>query len=522
MQRIIMTNSKKRIVILGGGTAGWIAANLMAKHWENQGFDITVVESPNIGTIGVGEGSTPPLKGFMDAIGVEEHEWMEECHATYKVGITFKNWSTKPGFTHYFHPFLSQPDEFSVPAFFHNSFLRRKGIDLNGHPDHFFLATELARQKLAPIAAINFPFEINYGYHFDSGLLGKFLARKAASRGVKYKQATVTAVVLDEQGNIDYLKSDEGETIKADFYVDSTGFRSQLLQQALKVPFISFSESLFNDSAVVFPTEQNEQIKTETVSTALKYGWAWEIPLTNRIGNGYVYSSSFCNDDKAETEFREHLGLLDSDVEARVVKFKVGRVEKHWFKNCLAVGLSQGFIEPLEATALDMVQETVVRFIESYNKGHFTNQYEDEFNSYVSARFDAVRDYIVCHYRISSRTDTDYWIENGRNEKISQSLRDLLVAWMAGKNITDELERQKLDAYFPNVSWNCLLAGKGIYPGQEQLTAGNEMANQYKIADIHRYIERCALNFKPHRQQLRMLSKKTITEKEMHRMKVVI
>ncbi len=166
------------------------------------------------------------------------------------------------------------------------------------------------------------------------------------------------------------------------------------------------------------------------------------------------------------------------------------------------MGLSQGFIEPLEATALDMVQETVVRFIEAANKGNMTDAYRDEFNTRISRRFDGVRDYIVCHYRINSRTDTPYWVDNGRNERISNSLRELLTAWIQGKNITDECERQNLDAYFPPVSWNCLLAGKGIYPTQEQLSPGNETANQYDLAKIERYLKGCALNFKSHREQL--------------------
>jgi hypothetical protein len=302
----------------------------------------------------------------------------------------------------------------------------------------------------------------------------------------------------------------DGQQLHADIYVDCTGFNSELLQKALKVPFISCADTLFNDSAVVFPTPQQEQIEVQTMATALKYGWAWKIPLTHRNGNGYVYSSRFCDKDKAETEFRAHLNLLDSDIEARHLKFKVGRVAEQWHKNCLAVGLAQGFIEPLEATALDMVQETVARFIEAYNNGNYSDQYRQEFNNRINLRFDAVRDYIVCHYRISSRTDTDYWIENGRNEKISNSLRSILTSWMQGKNITDELERQKLDAYFPNVSWSCLLAGKGIYPTQAQLKPGNELAHQYDLNNIHRYIQGCALNFKPHMEQLAMLEKAAI------------
>ena len=344
---------------------------------------------------------------------------------------------------------------------------------------------------------------MNYGYHFNSGLLGQFLQEWAAKKGVKYKQAKVVDTVLNEHGYIDYLKTDTEETIKADFYVDSTGFRSQLLQKALGVPFESCEDVLYNDSAVVFPTDPEDNPPPQTISTALKYGWSWKIPLTSRYGNGYVYSSKYVDDDDAEMEFREHLGLVDSDIEARKLKFNVGRVKEHWAKNCLAVGLSQGFIEPLEATALDMVQETVVRFIEAANKGDFTDQYRDEFNERISKRFDAVRDYIVCHYRINTRTDTDYWRDAGTNEKISESLRDLLTAWMSGKNITDELERQNLDAYFPSVSWNCLLAGKGILPLQEQVRPGNELAHQYDLNKIASYLQGCALNFKPHEEQLR-------------------
>ena len=498
-----MRKGSKSFVILGGGTAGWIAANMMATGWKDRGYEITLVESPDIGIIGVGEGSTPPLKKFLDLIGVEETDWMSRCEATYKTGITFRNWSTKPGFEEYFHPFQGQPDDFTLPAFFHNSFLRRNGVDLDGHPSQFFLEWYLAKQRKAPVTPPNFPFRMAYGYHFNSGLLGRFLQEWAAKKGVKYRQATVTDVVLDEQGYIDYLKTDSEEMIKADFYVDSTGFRSQLLQQALGVPFESCEDVLFNDSAVVFPTDPDQNPEPQTVSTALKYGWAWKIPLTSRFGNGYVYSSRYVDDDEAEREFREHLGLLDSDLQARRLKFKVGRVREHWAKNCLAVGLSQGFIEPLEATALDMVQETVLRFVEAAAKGDMSDQYRDEFNTRISKRFDAVRDYIVCHYRINTRSDTDYWRDAGSNEKISPSLRQILTAWIQGKNISDELERQSLDAYFPSMSWNCLLAGKGIYPTQDQVRPGNELAHKYDLDDIARYLQGCALNFPAHEEQLR-------------------
>ncbi|WDD98017.1 tryptophan halogenase family protein [Thalassomonas actiniarum] len=496
----------KSIVIVGGGTAGWMAANLMAKSWQHLGFNIRLIESPDIGIIGVGEGSTPQLKGFMDFLGIKESDWMGQCNATYKNGIEFVNWSTKPGFSRYFHPFPAQTDDYSAPGFFHNSYIRRKGISVEGHPDHFFLASYLAKHKLAPIPEFHFPFETNYGYHFDSALLGKFLAGKAEEFGVTHTRGTVAEVKLHVNGDIQSVITQAGETIAGDIFIDCTGFASLLLQQQLKVPFKSFGNNLFNDAAVVLPTEQTQQLGSQTISTALKHGWAWEIPLTNRNGNGYVYSSAYTSGDSAETELRAKLGLLDADVEARHLKMKVGRVEQHWHKNCVAVGLSQGFIEPLEATALHLVQETVQGFIDSYQKGNFSGQYQGEFNASVNARFEAVRDYIVGHYRINSRTDSQYWLDNANNNQLSASLVAILQCWMRGDNLSDELDRQKIDHYYPSISWHCLLAGYGLYPDSAQLKPGNEYANKYNIEQIADFISRCGLNFKPHRQRLAELS----------------
>ena len=492
----------KKIVIVGGGTAGWMAANLMAKSWIQKGFEITLIESPDIGIIGVGEGSTPQLKGFMDSLGITEQQWMPVCNATYKLGIAFKGWSVRPGFTSYFHPFPAQPDDYTAPAFFHNSYVRRQGVDVEGHPDHFFLATHLAAQKKSPVASENFPFEINYGYHFDSTLLGQFLAQFARDQGVKHVQTTINDVRLSSNGDIASVMTDDGQEIFGDLFVDCSGFRGLLIQQALKTDFVSFGKNLFNDSAVVVQTPGEDELESQTISTALKYGWSWKIPLTSRIGNGYVFSSSFCTPDQAETEFRQHLGLLDSDVAVRHLKMKVGRLEQHWMKNCVAVGLSQGFIEPLEATALHLVQETVEGFIDAFEKGGFTDTNRAPFNKSINDRFEAVRNYIVAHYRVNSRNDTDYWIENGRNEHLSSSLRAVLETWVRGKNISDELDRQDIDRYYPSISWNCLLAGYGLYPEQHQLKPGNALAHKYKLEEIHSFIRRCGLNFRSHREEI--------------------
>ena len=494
---------KKSIVILGGGTAGWITATALIDRWADKGVDITLVESPAIGTVGVGEGSTPRLKKFFDTIGVDESEWMPSCNATYKNGISFANWSTKPGFERYFHPFVSQVDKFTTTAFFFNTLARRQGVDVYAHPDRFSLTARLSEERLGPKPNENFPFVSDYGYHFDAHLVGEYLKEFAKSRGVKHRQARVTDVNQAPDGDIVSLSTEDGEPVAADFFIDCSGFRGALIQQALGVPFRSFSENLFNDSAVVLPTEQVENIGSQTVSTALKYGWAWEIPLKHRIGNGYVYSSAFCSPDQAEMELRGVLGLLDSDVEARHLKMKVGRVESHWYRNCLAVGLSQGFIEPLEATALNLVCNTVYGFMDSIEAdGGFGGQGRNTFNERVNDNFETVRDYIVAHYVLNTRQDTEYWIENARNRNLSDALQKILQMWTSGQNLSQEIERQQIRSSYTPRSWYCLLAGYGYYPEIRQVRGEEQMANKVDVTEIDEFIRRCAMNFRPQNEQI--------------------
>lgn len=242
-------------------------------------------------------------------------------------------------------------------------------------------------------------------------------------------------------------------------------FRWLSHSKKLKVPFISFAENLFNDSAVVLPTPAQESINSETISSALKYGWSWDIPLKHRTGNGYVYSSRYCDSSDAETKLREKLGLLDSDIEARHLKMKVGRVRSPWHKNCLAIGLSQGFIEPLEATALHIVQASILEFMLEVEAGEFSDNNRDNFNHEINRRFEGVRDYIVAHYRLNSRSDSQYWIDNANNDQISESLLRILQCWTGalGHDIEQEIIKQDIGGYFPLDSWRTLLAGYGFF-----------------------------------------------------------
>lgn len=492
----------RRLVIVGGGTAGWMTAMILANALIRKGVEISVLESPTVDIIGVGEGSTPWLRGFFDSLGIEESEWMPECNATYKCGIRFDGWSTKPGFESYFHPFASMLDNLSMTQFVHNARARVNGADVDAHPDRFFIATRLAERNLAPIPARSFPFDVWYAYHFDAALLGKFLQRKALARGVRYRSCHVTHATLNEHGDIASVSTREGETIDADFFVDCTGFASLLIGKALATPFVRFSDNLFNDAAVALPTPVDRAIPPQTVSTAMRHGWAWKIPLTNRYGNGYVYSTAHCTPDQAEHELRESLGLLESDTPARHLKMRVGRVTQHWNRNCLAVGLAQGFIEPLEATALLFIQKTATGIVEYLERGDFDEAAHDRFNRRVNDHFEGTRDYIVTHYKTSSRSDTDYWRENAANLNISDPLKRLFNLWMSGNSIVPELRSQGGANAYPAFSWYCIMAGMGIFPDPQDLRPATAAENRYSMAEIDNLLTRSALNFRDHREVL--------------------
>lgn len=501
-----MAADRKHFIVLGGGTAGWMSACLLAHHWPHH--RVSVVESPDIGIIGVGEGSTPQLKAFFDTLGIAEAEWMPRCNATYKAGIRFFGWSDRPGFESYFHPFHTQIDLFTEPQFAFHTRARRTGRNVWAHPDRFFLPASIAAHRRAPIAPANFPFSIGYGYHFDAVLVGKMLREHAVTKlGVSHLEQTIVEVALDAEGHVESLHSKESTSIKGDFFIDCSGFRGTIIQEALKEPFLPFANNLFNDAAVAMPSANDEDdIPSETRATALSTGWAWRIPLTNRVGNGYVYSSRYIDRDAAETELRAHLGMLDSGVEARHLKMNVGRVQRSWVRNCLAVGLSQGFIEPLEATALHIVQATVEGFIRAYEKGGKTDTGAEDFNYSLNERYDGIRDYIVAHYRMNQRSDSDYWRDNAQNGALSDNLKAIMTAWYSGGDLTEVIHNLNIAQFYSPLSWHCLMAGYGTFPADEKLVASTDGLSLADMDQIDRYISGCLQNFPSHRAALANLS----------------
>ena len=492
----------RSIVIVGGGTAGWMTALIFARSLIPRGVQITLLESPTVPTIGVGEGSTPWLRGFFDTLGIEEAEWMPACQATYKCGISFHGWSTRPGFESYFHPFASMLDNMTMTPFVHNVEARVKGASVYAHPNRFFISARLVAERRSPKARENFPFEVWNGYHFDATLLGQFLHRKAVERGVRYQSCHVTHATLNGEGAIASVSTRDGETIAADLFVDCTGFAGLLIEKTLQVPFLSFADNLFNDAAVAMPSPLEGPVPSETVSTALKSGWVWKIPLTNRYGNGYVYSTRFCARDAAETELRQHLGLLEADVEARHLKMRVGRAAQLWHKNCFAVGLAQGFVEPLEATALMFIQHSAMAFAQLLEQGDLSEEARARFNARFNRQFDGIRDYIVTHYKTNSRTDTDYWRANAANTKLSDNLLKLLSVWTSGKSIVPGVRAQELGLGYPVASWLALLAGMGLFPDPQRLRPPTEREAQFNLAEIDDLLSRCAGNYLDHREAL--------------------
>ena len=485
----------QRIVILGGGTAGWMAACLFARAWP--GAAITLVESPDIGIVGVGEGSTPQLRHFFASLGIAEAEWMPACDATYKAGIVFAGWSDAPGFAAYTHPFASDVDVHTEGAFHAAAHARRTGHDVAAHPDRFFLNSRLIAEGAAPIAGEAFPFDASYGYHFDAHKVGSFLRRHAARLGVVHHTARVDEVAVDADGDVTHLVLTDGEQLAGDVFVDASGFRGVIAQQALGVPFLSFADNLFNDAAVVIATPALDPPPVHTRATALTNGWAWRIPLTTRTGNGYVYASRYCTAGDAEAELRAHLGIGD-DVPARHLRMKVGRVADSWRGNCLAIGLAQGFIEPLEATALHLVQATVEGFIQAYRDGGYAAQHRATFNATIARRYDGVRDYIVAHYRLNRRTDTPYWRDAAGHDRLSDSLKALMTCWFTGGDLTAEIARQDIARYYAPLSWGCLFAGYGVFPA----TLAPVPPHDDGIDD---FLRRCALNYRPHAAALAAL-----------------
>lgn len=454
----------RKIIILGGGTAGWMAAAALANNPVFAAIELCLVESDNIGTIGVGEGSTPHLKRFMDNLGISEKDWMEQCHASYKTGIDFINWNGDG--QQYFHPFYFQMDVKPAEVFFINANARRRGHGNAVKPDAFFSSGVLAKRNLSPMAQKSLPSANEYGYHFDATELANYLKDYACKRGVRQIIADVVEVSTTQHQQIETLILANGERLGADFFIDASGFSAKLIHKALGVPFQSFADELLNDSAVTVPvpalmdSTQTQQAKYHTRATALSAGWLWQIPLTHRLGNGYVYSSRHLSANAAAKELLHSVNLPES-TQVRFLKLRVGVSDKAWHNNVLAIGLAQSFIEPLEATSIMMTQFTLERFMSLFERYQLNKQAEtlsrQTLNQAVMQLVLGIKDYIQAHYVTNQRSEP-YWMA-ARKVAMSQRLTQLLKAWYQGEDFDLLLYQYDQQLAYFRPSWYALLAG---------------------------------------------------------------
>lgn len=456
----------RKIIILGGGTAGWMAAAALANNPVFAAIELCLVESDNLGTIGVGEGSTPHLKRFMDNLGISEADWMDKCHASYKTGIDFINWNGDG--QQYFHPFYFQLDVKPAEVFFVNANARRRGHGSAVKPDDFFSSGVLAKRNLSPCPRKTLPSANEYGYHFDATELANYLKNYACQRGVRQIMGDVVEVSSTQNQYVEALTLASGERLSADFFIDASGFSAKLIHQSLEVPFQSFADELLNDSAVTVPIslEVNQtvatqpQVKYHTRATALSAGWLWQIPLTHRTGNGYVYSSKHISANAAAKELLHSVHLPES-TPVRFIKMRVGVSEKAWHNNVLAIGLAQSFIEPLEATSIMMTQFTLERFMALFERYQLNKQAavlsRQTLNQAVMQLVLGVKDYIQAHYVTSQRSEP-YWIA-ARKVVLSKRLVQLLRAWYRGEDFDLLLYQYDQELAYFRPSWYALLAG---------------------------------------------------------------
>lgn len=439
-----------KIIIAGGGTAGWMTAIALIKQL-NHCVDVTLIESEDIGTVGVGEATIPTIQTFHRLIGLDEYEFIKETNATFKLGIAFENWGAQQD--SYFHSFGDTGNQTWAGEFQH---FWRRAVELGVGESYgsYSLETQAA---LAGKFAITEKPRMNYAYHFDAGLYAAYLRRLSEKMGVVRVEGKIQRVNINtENGFISNILMETGIELSADLFVDCTGFRSLLMGSALGVGYEDWSHWLPCDSAVAVQTKSEDVAMPYTRAIAQSVGWRWRIPLQHRIGNGYVYSSKFISDESARDLFLSQLNepLVN---QPRVIKFATGRRKASWFKNCIVIGLSSGFIEPLESTSIHLISSSVVRLMRLLPLRSF-DLVADEFNRQANMEIEAVRDFVILHYHATTRTDSDFW-NYCRNIEIPEKLRIRMELFKESARIfrgDDEL--------FTINSWNQVMLGQRLMP----------------------------------------------------------
>jgi tryptophan halogenase len=503
----------KHVLIVGGGTAGWLTACHLARALNGNspdGVKVTLVESANIPTIGVGEGTVPAIRGTFEHLGIRETDFVRECDVTFKQSIKFVDW-------------LHAPGQGAGHAYHHVfDYLDRRALDptpywLMGHAGHASFANAVSVQEhlcegnFGPKVMTHAEYDgaVNYAYHLDAAKLAAFLTRHATEKlGVVHKLANVTDVKLSDGGDIAAVVTDDAGTLEADMFIDCTGFAALLIEKKLGIGFIPKDDVLFVDHALAAQVpyvREDEVIPCHTIATAQEAGWIWDIGLSARRGTGYVYSSKHTDHDQAEavlrTYLRKSVGELADRVECRRIPMRIGYREQYWVKNCVAVGLSQGFVEPLEATGI-LIYDATARMLAEQFPAHRAamDTLAPRFNARVRNAWDRVIDFIKLHYCLSKRDDSQFWRDNRDEASIPASLLENLAVWRdqvpSAYDFSSKLDVFGLDNYL------YVLYGMGFETAMEPLQgrcADADIAKQF-FKQMRGYAEHLSSELLPHRE----------------------
>jgi tryptophan halogenase len=447
----------KRIAVVGGGTAGWMAASILARALPGTRTVITVIESPDIGTVGVGEATIPPIIDLLRFLNINEGDFVRHTQSTYKLGIKFTDW-WRIGES-YWHPFGTFGSMINLRPFYH-AWHKARAEGLAPRFNDFSLCAALgdARKFQFPESAAQSPAAgLRYALHFDAGLVAKYLRSYAERLGVARLERTVADATLRADGFIDELVFSDGSRLQADLYIDCSGFRGVLIEQVLKTGYIEWRDVLPCDRAWAIPTESPLNRPPYTEAAARAAGWRWRIPLQHRAGNGYVYCSSYLDDDAALEDLLRSVGekLL---AEPRLLRFVAGRRKLLWNRNCIALGLASGFLEPLESTSIHMVMSGVYKLLEHFPDLSFAPANVDSYNSELIQEVERIRDFIVLHYCLTERVDAPFWA-HCRSMKLPDSLAARIELYRRTGRI-----RVKAGELFTDLSWFYIFEGLGVRP----------------------------------------------------------
>ncbi len=405
----LQQNRVQKVVIVGGGTAGWMTAAALSRYLHKDYCSITLVESEQIGTVGVGEATIPAIHDFNQKLRIDEQDFMRKTNATFKLGIEFENWAREG--ESYIHPFGHFGQDMNGVGFHHYwNKLRQRG-DPTPY-DHYCLAhvaAKLGKFKHPVKDPASVYSSYFYAFHFDSSLYAKYLRNFSENQGVVRKEGKIVDTCLRaEDGFIDSVKLDNNETISGDLFIDCSGFRGLLIEGALETGYEEWTKWLPCNRAVAIPSENTDTPRPYTRAIAQSAGWQWQIPLQNRTGNGHVYCSDYINDDSAEKILSANLpGMALSD--PRILKFVTGKRKRTWNKNCIAIGLSGGFLEPLESTSIYLIQAAIMKLLECFPDQNCKPALLKEFNAYMDDKFIQVRDFLIFHYKANQREDSEFW-----------------------------------------------------------------------------------------------------------------